>query len=130
MTKFFALLMLVNGAGLIIVSLIGGQLLRFTSWQCVIIVLFGVGMILLFTVLFSLRETLPIHKRSRGGIAHTLATFESLLKDWVLVMRCRRADQLFLDSTKQGEIGSQCCGISWRLVFNYSNLNIITNIGI
>jgi len=85
LTKFFTLLMLVNGAGPIIAPLIGGQMLRFTSWHGIFVVLAGVGIIMLCVVMFRLPETLPVNNRSRGGIRKTVATFGGLLKDRVFM---------------------------------------------
>ena len=48
LTKFFSLLMLINGAAPILAPIIGGQLLQFTSWRGVFIVL---GILGLFMVI-------------------------------------------------------------------------------
>lgn len=85
MTKFFALLMLVNGVGPIIAPIIGGQLLHFTTWRGVFIVLSIVGAVMLLAVLFSLPETLPKQLRSQAGIINTLATFRDLVRDRVFM---------------------------------------------
>ncbi|MDQ1913826.1 multidrug effflux MFS transporter [Paenibacillus sp. GD4] len=81
MTKFMTMLMVVNGAGPIIAPIIGGQLLRFTSWRGVFVVLCIVGILLFFSVLLGLKETLPPSRRSAGGIGRTLTTFGSLFRD-------------------------------------------------
>jgi len=85
LTRFFSLLMLVNGVGPIAAPIIGGQLLKFTSWQGVFLVLGLVGIILLLTVLFGLKETLPLERRATGGLKQTLTTFGNLLKDRVFM---------------------------------------------
>ncbi|KYZ76080.1 MFS transporter [Anaerosporomusa subterranea] len=81
MTRFFALLMLVNGAAPILAPIFGGQILQFTSWRGVFLVLAAIGIFMLLAVFFGLHETLPAERRSRGGIANTLKTFQTLLKN-------------------------------------------------
>ncbi|MBO1627716.1 multidrug effflux MFS transporter [Bacillus arachidis] len=81
MTKFFSLLMLVNGAAPILAPIIGGQLLQFTSWRGVFIVLGAISIFMLVSATFVLRETLPLEERETGGLVGTLATYRNLLKD-------------------------------------------------
>jgi DHA1 family bicyclomycin/chloramphenicol resistance-like MFS transporter len=81
LTKFFALLMLINGAAPILSPIIGGQLLLFTSWSGIFLVLSIIGVVILLVVTFGLSETLPLEKRSKGGIKNTLLTFRRLLSD-------------------------------------------------
>ena len=52
LTKFFALLMLINGAGPILAPVIGGQLLQFTSWRGIFIVLGILGMLMIVGAVF------------------------------------------------------------------------------
>lgn len=81
LTKFFSILMLVNGAAPILSPIIGGQLLKFTSWRGVFIVLTFIGVAMLLAVLLGLPETLSREKRSKGGISNTLSTFRALFRD-------------------------------------------------
>jgi len=81
MTKFFSLLMLVNGAAPILAPIIGGQLLQFTTWRGVFIVLGAISVFMLISATFVLRETLPPEERETGGLSGTLATYGKLLKD-------------------------------------------------
>ncbi|WCN39562.1 multidrug effflux MFS transporter [Aneurinibacillus uraniidurans] len=81
LTKFFSLLMLVNGAAPILAPIVGGQLLRMTSWTGVFIVLSIIGIALLLAVYVSVPETLAVSHRSRGGLMNTLSTFRNLLRD-------------------------------------------------
>lgn len=81
LTRFYALLMLVNGVAPIAAPVIGGQLLRFTSWRGVFVVLSVVSIVITVSVIAFLRETLPTAKRSPGGVRHTFATFGRLLRD-------------------------------------------------
>ncbi|GIO01563.1 multidrug effflux MFS transporter [Brevibacillus laterosporus] len=81
LTKFFALLMLVNGVAPIAAPIFGSQLLLFTPWEGVFVVLGGIGIIMLVVVLFGLPESLPVERRSTGGFKNTLVTFKNLLVD-------------------------------------------------
>ncbi|AKF93801.1 multidrug effflux MFS transporter [Brevibacillus laterosporus] len=81
LTKFFALLMLVNGVAPIAAPIFGSQLLLFTPWEGVFVVLGGIGIIMLLVVLFGLPESLPVERRSTGGFKNTLVTFKNLLVD-------------------------------------------------
>lgn len=81
MTKFFARLMLVNGAAPILAPILGGQLLRFMSWHGVFIVLTVLGLFMLGGVVFGLPESLPVHQRTAGGLTATLSTMSGLLRD-------------------------------------------------
>jgi len=81
LTKFFALLMLVNGAAPILAPIVGGQILQFTSWRGVFLVLSLIGVVMLFATVLSLKETHPLERRSKGGLTNTLRTFGGLLID-------------------------------------------------
>ncbi|MFJ7970718.1 multidrug effflux MFS transporter [Psychrobacillus sp. NPDC096389] len=81
LTKFIALLALVNGAAPILAPLAGGIVLNFTSWNAVFIILGVIGLIMFLGVLFFLPETLPVEKRSEGSILAVVKTFRGLLKD-------------------------------------------------
>ncbi|OXM86548.1 multidrug effflux MFS transporter [Paenibacillus rigui] len=81
LTKFFSLLMLVNGIAPILAPIAGGQLMELTSWRGVFVVLSVIGVMMLAAVLFGLPETLPEARRSRGGLRQTLATFRRLVQN-------------------------------------------------
>lgn len=81
LTKFFALLMLVNGAAPIIAPVAGGQLLEFTTWRGVFVVLSLIGIVTLLAVIFGLSETLPPSRRSRGGFKQMFSTFRTIMGD-------------------------------------------------
>jgi MFS transporter, DHA1 family, multidrug resistance protein len=81
MTRFFSLLMLVNGVAPILAPVLGGQILQFTSWRGVFIVLSVIGALMLVTVLGGLRETLPPALRSSGSLTHTWITFRTLFRN-------------------------------------------------
>jgi len=85
MIKFFALLMMINGVGPIFAPIMGAQLLQFTSWRGVFLVLGLVGIVMLLTVFFTLPETLSLQLRSPAGLKNTLATFRGLVSDRVFM---------------------------------------------
>lgn len=81
MTRFFSLLMLVNGVAPIFAPIFGGLVLQFTSWRGIFVVLSGLGMMMLIAVFFGFRETLPTALRSKGGFLNTFRTFRGLLRN-------------------------------------------------
>ncbi|MDH5161795.1 multidrug effflux MFS transporter [Heyndrickxia oleronia] len=81
LTKFFALLMLVNGAAPILAPIAGGQLLHFVTWRGVFFVLFVIGILMWLAVTFGLKETLPRERRSPGGLKQTFSTFHLIITD-------------------------------------------------
>ncbi|MET9883740.1 Bcr/CflA family multidrug efflux MFS transporter [Streptomyces sp. NPDC006430] len=83
MARFFSTLMLISGVAPIIAPLIGGQVLRFSDWRGVFVVLTGVGAVLTLVVWRSLGETLPPEKRQTGGVRTALRTMRGLLADRV-----------------------------------------------
>lgn len=85
LTKFFALLMLINGAAPILAPMIGAEILNFTSWRGVFAVLSVSGLLMLIAVFLGLKETLPTDWRQSGGIPNTLRTFRRLTGDKVFM---------------------------------------------
>jgi DHA1 family bicyclomycin/chloramphenicol resistance-like MFS transporter len=79
--RIFATLMLVSGLAPILAPVAGAQLLQFTTWRGVFVVLSLMGLALLLAVLFGVRETLPAGERAGGGLRQTLRTFWLLLRD-------------------------------------------------
>jgi MFS transporter, DHA1 family, multidrug resistance protein len=79
--RFFALTMLIMGLAPILAPLLGGQLLRFTSWRGIFVVLAAIGVILLVVSALGLPETLSPERRRSGGIGETLTTFRGLAAD-------------------------------------------------
>ena len=80
LTKLFALLMMVNGLAPVIAPLIGGQLLLFTTWRVIFVILAIFSAILLVgSLLF--RESLPKEKRVTGGVATATKNYITLIKD-------------------------------------------------
>ncbi|MEU0797428.1 multidrug effflux MFS transporter [Amycolatopsis sp. NPDC005961] len=79
MTKFFSTLMLVSGLAPILAPLIGGQLLNWTSWRGVFVVLTAFGALLLAVVLFSFPE--PSASRSPARLGQVMRTYGRLALD-------------------------------------------------
>jgi DHA1 family bicyclomycin/chloramphenicol resistance-like MFS transporter len=74
-------LFLVIGAAPVLAPTIGGEVLRFTSWRGVFVILAVYGLLLLAVGFFLLRETLPPERRSSSGVAGTLRGYRSLFGD-------------------------------------------------
>ncbi|WP_338469348.1 multidrug effflux MFS transporter [Niallia sp. XMNu-256] len=85
LTKFFALLMLINGAAPILAPVVGGQLLQYTSWRGIFVVLGILGMLMVTAAVFSIQETLLPENRIASGLKNTLLTLRGLLRDRVFV---------------------------------------------
>ncbi|MEU5401745.1 Bcr/CflA family multidrug efflux MFS transporter [Streptomyces sp. NPDC005963] len=83
MARFFSTLMLVSGAAPIVAPVIGSQVLRFTDWRGIFVVLTAVGVLLTAVVLKWLPETLPPERRHNGGVGQALRTMRGLLADRV-----------------------------------------------
>ncbi|WP_027964996.1 multidrug effflux MFS transporter [Halalkalibacillus halophilus] len=80
MTKMFTLLILVLGLAPILAPLIGGQLLTFTNWRGIFVILACFGILLSFIAAFKIQETLPPRYRSEGGLKATIKVFLNLAK--------------------------------------------------
>jgi DHA1 family bicyclomycin/chloramphenicol resistance-like MFS transporter len=74
-------LFLVIGAAPVLAPTIGGELLRFTSWRGVFVLLAVYGLLLLAAGSFLLRETLPPERRRSDGVSGTLRSYRSLFRD-------------------------------------------------
>ena len=80
LTKLFALLMMVNGLAPVLAPLVGGQLLLFTTWRVIFVILAVFSTILLVgSLLF--RESLPKEKRVTGGVNVAVKNYITLIKD-------------------------------------------------
>jgi DHA1 family bicyclomycin/chloramphenicol resistance-like MFS transporter len=78
---FFSRLILISGLAPVIAPVLGGQLSRVMSWRGIFFVLAAFGLVLLLAGLFGLPETLPVDRRTVGGIRTTLRGFGTLLRD-------------------------------------------------
>ncbi|WP_299530701.1 multidrug effflux MFS transporter [uncultured Streptomyces sp.] len=101
MARFFSTLMLISGVAPIVAPLIGGQVLRFTDWRGIFVVLTVVGALLTLVVRRYLHETLPPDERHTGGVADALRTMRGLL-----------ADRVFTGYTLAG-------GLAFAVLFSY-----------
>ncbi len=81
LTKFMALLALVNGAAPILAPIFGGAILKFAPWTAVFLTLAVIGFVMFLAVTFFLPETLPVEKRSDGNMLTVVKTFGGLIKD-------------------------------------------------
>ncbi|MBO6290812.1 MAG: multidrug effflux MFS transporter [Selenomonas sp.] len=86
LTRFFAMLMMVNGLAPIIAPVIGGQILLFTTWRGVFVTLVAIGLFLLLAT-FAYKETLSPEKRL-AGIRASFAKFPQLLKNRYFLGHC------------------------------------------
>uniref|UniRef100_A0AAU3GYB9 Bcr/CflA family multidrug efflux MFS transporter n=1 Tax=Streptomyces sp. NBC_01401 TaxID=2903854 RepID=A0AAU3GYB9_9ACTN len=83
MARFFSTLMLISGVAPVIAPVIGGQVLQFTDWRGIFVVLTFVGILLTLVVWKWLHETLPAEQRHTGGVGDALRTMRGLLADRV-----------------------------------------------
>ncbi|WP_312866492.1 Bcr/CflA family multidrug efflux MFS transporter [Streptomyces boluensis] len=83
MARFFSTLMLISGVAPIVAPLIGGQVLRFTDWRGIFVVLTAIGVALTALVWRRLPETLAPERRQSGGVGEALRTMRGLLADRV-----------------------------------------------
>jgi DHA1 family bicyclomycin/chloramphenicol resistance-like MFS transporter len=81
----FSRLILVNGLAPILAPVIGGQLVRVTSWRGIFVVLAAFGVVLLGAGVFGVPESLPAERRRAGGVRDTLRSFRTLLRDRLFV---------------------------------------------
>lgn len=80
MARFFSTLLLISGAAPILAPVLGGQVLRVTSWRGVFLILAVLGVILTLVVLRWLPETLAPRNRQSGGVPAALRTMRGLLR--------------------------------------------------
>lgn len=87
LTRLFSMLMLVNGIAPILAPVIGGQILRFSSWRGIFWLLVIIGLALAVCALF-MPETLPIRKRIHGGPLAGVRSFGKLFRDTYFMGHC------------------------------------------
>ena len=80
MTRFFGLLMTINGIAPIISPILGSLLLEYISWKGVFVFLALIGVIVLFFC-FRLKESLSAENRLQGSIFATFSTFGVIIKN-------------------------------------------------
>ncbi|MEC1259111.1 multidrug effflux MFS transporter [Bacillus swezeyi] len=78
LTKFFSLLMLVNGIAPILSPVAGGQLMKVTTWNGVFLIIGLFGIIIILSVIFGIKESLSPENRTKGGFKETFVSFGKL----------------------------------------------------
>ncbi|MCP3026404.1 Bcr/CflA family efflux MFS transporter [Halobacillus sp. A5] len=83
LTKFFALLMVINATAPMMAPMAGGAilLLPFASWHTIFYFLSLLGLLIVLVIALRLKETLPPEKRIPSTLKHSLGTIGSLFKD-------------------------------------------------
>jgi DHA1 family bicyclomycin/chloramphenicol resistance-like MFS transporter len=79
--RYFSRLILVMGLAPILAPVVGGQLLRVTSWHGIFLALAGITALLWLGAARALPETLPIERRSSGSLRDTGRRFTVLATD-------------------------------------------------
>lgn len=87
LTKLFSMLMLVNGLAPILAPVIGGQILRFSSWRGIFWLLVSIGIVLAVCA-WLMPETLPQKCRLVSNAAGGLKQFASLFGDRYFMGHC------------------------------------------
>ncbi|WP_197320192.1 multidrug effflux MFS transporter [Saccharomonospora sp. NB11] len=85
MARFFSTLMLVTGVAPVLAPLLGGQLLRWTSWRGIFVTLTAFGVVLLVVAALALPETLPRGQRRSARPGDIVRTYAALLRDRIFV---------------------------------------------
>ena len=80
MTRFFGLLMTINGIAPIISPILGSLLLEYVSWKGVFVFLALIGLVVL-VFCFRLKESLMPENRLSGSILSTFSTFGIIVKN-------------------------------------------------
>ncbi|WP_315444014.1 multidrug effflux MFS transporter [uncultured Selenomonas sp.] len=86
LTRFFAVLMMVNGFAPIIAPVIGGQILLFANWRAAFVLLTIIGVFLAGATLIY-QETLPQEARS-ANMTDSLKKFPTLLRNRFFLGHC------------------------------------------
>ena len=86
LTRFFALLMMVNGLAPILAPVLGGQILLFTSWRGVFVMLVFIGILQALATLIY-KETLPQDQRLQN-LGESFKKYPQLLKDRYFLGHC------------------------------------------
>ena len=79
--RVFARLVIVSGVAPVIAPILGGQVLRFTSWRGLFVLFAVVSAVILAAAYAFLFETLPLHLRHEPGIRTKLRVFRALVVD-------------------------------------------------
>lgn len=79
LTKFLALLMLVNGVAPVIAPALGGLILSFAVWRMVFVILTLFGVLMVLGSLFKVPESFSVKNRDSSGVNVIFSNFKSLL---------------------------------------------------
>jgi MFS transporter, DHA1 family, multidrug resistance protein len=79
--KVFSYLVLVMGLAPILAPLVGGQLLLYTGWRVIFLVLAGFGLACFMMVALGLPESLPFMRRNKNALSNLAGTYRQLLGD-------------------------------------------------
>ncbi|MDE3721243.1 multidrug effflux MFS transporter [Nocardiopsis sp. N85] len=87
LTRFFALLMVINAVAPLVAPVVGGALLWPSSagWEIVFLALALLGVVIIAITALRLPETLPRERRTPGTIGGTLRSIGELLRDRVFL---------------------------------------------
>lgn len=83
--RLFSILLAVTAIAPILAPIVGGQLLRITSWRGLFVTLGIVALVLLLATAFGLEETLAPERRGSSGWHETGRTLQRLLRDPVFL---------------------------------------------
>ncbi|ANY71495.1 Bcr/CflA family drug resistance efflux transporter [Paenibacillus ihbetae] len=83
LTKFFALLSVINAVAPMVAPMSGGAILLLpsASWHSIFYFLSLFGLFIVLTITLRLKETLPPEKRMPSSIGHSIRTMGDLFKD-------------------------------------------------
>ena len=79
--RYFSRLILVMGLAPILAPVLGAQVLRFSTWRGIFLLLTCVTALLWLAAALGLPETLPAARRNAGSLAGTLNIFGQLIRD-------------------------------------------------
>ena len=79
LTKFLALLMLVNGVAPVLAPALGGVILSFSTWRMVFVILTLFGLLMLFGTIFNIKESLSTEQRDSPHLVSIFKGFKQLL---------------------------------------------------
>ncbi|MDG0823011.1 MAG: multidrug effflux MFS transporter [Staphylococcus equorum] len=79
LTKFLALLMLVNGVAPVLAPALGGVILSFSTWRMVFVILTLFGLLMLFGTIFNIKESLSTEQRDSPHLVSIFKSFKQLL---------------------------------------------------
>jgi DHA1 family bicyclomycin/chloramphenicol resistance-like MFS transporter len=83
--RFLSRLVLIYGLAPLLAPLVGGLILTVTDWRGIFVAMAVIGLALFAIAARWLPETLPAELRRRGGVAHSLRVYSSLMRDRAFV---------------------------------------------